>query len=107
MLVPIFDELGAAAKRTLPKYRPRGYSHDDSDEEDLIRKAVKKEVPDAEVLAVGLVPVLDRWVVEVGAVWLVHVARRFLPARVRAFVDLARQRFASEKPWLEATRRLP
>ena len=48
-----------------------------------------------------LVPVLDRWVVEVGAVWLVHVARRFLPARVRAFVDLSRQRFATEKPWLK------
>lgn len=32
-LVPLFDEIGAAAKRTLPKYHPRGYTHHDSDEE--------------------------------------------------------------------------
>jgi hypothetical protein len=53
-MVPIFDELGAAAKRTLPKYRPRGYVHHESDEEDLITAAVKKEYRDAEVLAVGV-----------------------------------------------------
>ena len=49
-----------------------------------------------------LVPVLDDWVVEVGAVWLVHVVRRFLPVRVRAFADLARERFTREPPWLVA-----
>lgn len=47
-----------------------------------------------------LVTVLDPFVVEVGAVWLVHAARRFLPARVRAFVELARARFARERPWV-------
>ena len=53
-LVPLFDELGAAAKRTLPKYRPRGYIHHESGEDGLIRDAVKAELPDAEVLAVGV-----------------------------------------------------
>lgn len=50
--VPLFDALGTAAARTLPKYRPRGYVH--HDEEELIRDAVKQEVADAEVLALGL-----------------------------------------------------
>ncbi len=53
-LVPLFDALGAAAKRTLPKYRPRGYTHHESGEDDLIRAAVKEELPDAEVLGVGV-----------------------------------------------------
>lgn len=48
-----------------------------------------------------LVPVLDGAAVEVGAVWLVHASRRFLPARVRAFVDLARERFGPDPPWLK------
>lgn len=38
--------------------------------------------------------------VDVGSVWLVHRARAFLPARVRAFVELARERFAASPPWL-------
>lgn len=46
-----------------------------------------------------LVPVLGGAVVDVGAVWIVHAARRFLGARVRAFVDLARERFAGQPPW--------
>ncbi|NUP07428.1 MAG: LysR family transcriptional regulator [Polyangiaceae bacterium] len=49
-----------------------------------------------------LTPVLDGCVVDVGSVWLIHLARRFLPARVRAFVDLARDHFVSEPPWLRA-----
>lgn len=53
-LVPLFDEIGAAAKRTLPKYRPRGYVHHDSDEEKLIKEVVKNEFPDGEVLHVGV-----------------------------------------------------
>lgn len=53
-LVPLFDEIGAAAKRTLPKYHPRGYVHHDSDEEKLIRNAVKAEFPDAKVLQAGV-----------------------------------------------------
>lgn len=41
-----------------------------------------------------LVPVLQDWTVEVGAIWLLHPARRILPARVRAFLELSRGRFA-------------
>ncbi len=47
-----------------------------------------------------LVTVLDDWVVDVGSVWLVHAARRFISARVRAFADLARERFSREPPWV-------
>ncbi len=46
-----------------------------------------------------LVPVLRTDAVDVGSVWLLYPAHRFLPARVRAFVDLARERFASAPPW--------
>ncbi len=53
-IVPVFDALGAAAKRTLGKYIPRGYTQHDSDEEKLLEAAIKAEVPDAEVLAVGV-----------------------------------------------------
>jgi DNA-binding transcriptional LysR family regulator len=42
--------------------------------------------------------------IEVGSVWLVHPAGRFLPARVRAFVGLARERFGAKAPWLVDTR---
>jgi hypothetical protein len=52
--VPLFDELSAAAKRTLPKYRPRGYTHHESGEDNLISAAVKEQIPDAEVLGVGV-----------------------------------------------------
>jgi DNA-binding transcriptional LysR family regulator len=51
-----------------------------------------------------LMTVLDDWAVEVGSVWLLHAARRFLPARVRAFAQLARQRFATAPPWVVARR---
>lgn len=53
-IVPILDELAAAAKRTLPKYRPRGYTHHDSSEQELILNAVKAELPDADDIAVGV-----------------------------------------------------
>lgn len=49
-----------------------------------------------------LVTVLGDCVVEVGSVWLVHAARTFLPARVRAFAELARERFSKDPPWLVA-----
>lgn len=52
-MMPLFEEIGAAAKRTLPKFRPRGYTHHDSSEEKLMVQALKQEVPDAEVLGVG------------------------------------------------------
>ena len=47
-----------------------------------------------------LVSVLGGGAVDVGAVWLLYPARRFLPARLRAFVDLARERFTRSPPWL-------
>jgi DNA-binding transcriptional LysR family regulator len=50
-----------------------------------------------------LTPILDDWVVEVGSVWLLHAARRLLAARVRAFAELARARFATVPPWVPAT----
>jgi len=50
-----------------------------------------------------LVPVLGACVVDVGAVWLLYPARRFLPARLRAFVDLARERFVGSPPWNETS----
>jgi DNA-binding transcriptional LysR family regulator len=39
-----------------------------------------------------LVTVLDAWTVEVGGIWLLHAAGRLLPARVRTFLTLARER---------------
>jgi DNA-binding transcriptional LysR family regulator len=47
-----------------------------------------------------LVPVLGACLVDVGAIWLLYPARRFVPARLRAFVDLAQERFTSSPPWL-------
>ena len=41
--------------------------------------------------------VLDRSIVDVGSAWLVHAARRFLAARVKAFVGLARRRLADPR----------
>ncbi len=56
-----------------------------------------------------LTGVLDDSTIDVGAVWVVHAARRILPARVRAFVELTRERFAGAPPWLapRAERALP
>jgi hypothetical protein len=48
----IFDALSNAAKKTLPKYRPRGYTHHDDDK--LIKEAVKQQIPDAQFLEVGV-----------------------------------------------------
>ncbi|HEY1584689.1 MAG TPA: hypothetical protein VGH63_03320 [Polyangia bacterium] len=48
----IFDALGNAAKRTLPKYRPRGYTHHDDD--GLIKDVAKERIPDAQILEVGV-----------------------------------------------------
>lgn len=46
-----------------------------------------------------LVSVLGSRPLEVGSVWLLYPSHRFLPARVRAFVDLARERFGKARPW--------
>lgn len=48
-----------------------------------------------------LVSLLEAFVVDVGAVWLVHKASRYLEPRVRAFVDLALERFGKHPPWLK------
>jgi DNA-binding transcriptional LysR family regulator len=52
-----------------------------------------------------LIPVLADWVVDVGSVWFVHAARRFLPARVSTFADLAKERFGREPPWVASSHR--
>jgi DNA-binding transcriptional LysR family regulator len=48
-----------------------------------------------------LVPVLDDWLTDVGSVWLVHPANRYLAARVRSFVELATSRLGRQPPWLQ------
>ena len=53
-IVPVLDELAATAKRTLPKFQPRGYIHHEGDDDDLIRNAVKKEIPGVDFLKVGV-----------------------------------------------------
>jgi hypothetical protein len=53
-IVPLFDEIGAAAKRTLKNYRPTAYKFHDSSEESLIKDAVKKQIADAVILGAGL-----------------------------------------------------
>jgi DNA-binding transcriptional LysR family regulator len=53
-----------------------------------------------DILRKRLVALLDEWVVDVGAVWLVHGARRLPSARVRAFTLLAREHFGPEPPWV-------
>jgi hypothetical protein len=53
-IVPLFDEIGAAAKRTLKNYKPTNYKFHDSSEESLIKDAVKEKIPDAEILGFGV-----------------------------------------------------
>jgi hypothetical protein len=53
-IVPLFDAIGAAAKKTLPNWQPRNYTHHESGEDELIKNAVKEEVPDAEILESGV-----------------------------------------------------
>jgi hypothetical protein len=53
-IVPLFDEISAAAKRTLKNYRPTGYKFHESSDEALIKNAVKEKIPDAEIFAVGV-----------------------------------------------------
>ncbi len=51
-LAGVFDAIAGAAKKTLPKYRPRGYTHHDDD--GLIEDVVKRKIPDAQILEVGV-----------------------------------------------------
>lgn len=53
-IVPLFDEIGAAAKRTLPNFRPTSYKNHDAADENLIKEAVKEKIPDAQILGVGI-----------------------------------------------------
>lgn len=59
-LLPLFEAIGEAAKRTLPNYHPHGYTHHGDD--DLIRASIKDELPGAEVLGVGVMS--DTWNIE-------------------------------------------
>ncbi|MEW5848067.1 MAG: LysR family transcriptional regulator [Myxococcota bacterium] len=54
-----------------------------------------------------LVPVLEDFVVDVGAVLLVHPTARYLTARVRTFVELAQERLARNPPWVVRDGELP
>jgi DNA-binding transcriptional LysR family regulator len=51
-----------------------------------------------------LVAVLDSFAAEVGSVWLLHPAQRYLAARVRTFVELAVQRLGKAPPWIVSGR---
>lgn len=53
----------------------------------------------ADVQQGRLVPVLEDWGVDAGAVWLVHPTQRYLAARVRTFLELALERLA-HVPWV-------
>jgi hypothetical protein len=53
-IVPLFDEIGAAAKRTLKNYWPAGYKYHEASDETLIKDAVKEKIPDAEIFRVGV-----------------------------------------------------
>jgi hypothetical protein len=53
-IVPLFDEIGAAAKRTMKNYWPSGYKFHESSDESLIKDAVKEKIPDAKILDVGV-----------------------------------------------------
>ena len=47
-----------------------------------------------------LVAVLGGRSVDVGAVWLLYPARRPVPARLRAFIDVVRTQFRGGPPWV-------
>jgi hypothetical protein len=53
-IVPLFDEIGAAAKRTLKNYQPTGYKFHESADETLIKEAVQEKIPDAQIMGVGV-----------------------------------------------------
>ena len=53
-IVPMFDEIGAAAKLTLKNYRPTGYEFHEASDERLIKDAVKQRIPDAQILGTGV-----------------------------------------------------
>ena len=78
----VFDAIGNAAKHTLPKYRPRGYTHHDDD--GLIKDVVKQRIPDASILEVGVS----------SADWEIEKLRNGLP-RVRYKYGMAWVKTAS------------
>ena len=51
-MTEVFDAIASAAKKTLPKYRPRGYTHHEDD--GIIKDVVKEKIPDAQILEVGV-----------------------------------------------------
>jgi DNA-binding transcriptional LysR family regulator len=67
--------------------------------------AIFPEFACAEDIRLGrLVPVLDDWTGEVGAIWLLHPTRRYLTARVKAFVDLIAERLSGVDGWIAPER---
>ena len=52
-----------------------------------------------DIRAGRLVPVLDDWLADHGAVFLVFAGNRHLAPKIRAFVDLAVEWFRKEAPW--------
>jgi DNA-binding transcriptional LysR family regulator len=46
-----------------------------------------------------LVPVLESFEAPASPIYAVYPSRRFLPAKVRAFVDFLVERFAGAKEW--------
>jgi hypothetical protein len=50
---PIFDAINAAAKKTLPDFKPRGWDKHEGNEDDIIRDIVKKKHPGTEIMQVG------------------------------------------------------
>ena len=53
-IVPLFDEIGAAAKRTLKTYRPAGYEFHEASDERLVKDAVKERIPDVQIMRTGV-----------------------------------------------------
>ncbi|HEX6834794.1 MAG TPA: hypothetical protein VF132_14750 [Rudaea sp.] len=53
-IVPLFDEIGAAAKRTLPNFRPTSYKFHEASDEALIKEAIKDKMPEAVILETGV-----------------------------------------------------
>ncbi len=52
-----------------------------------------------DIRAGRLVPVLDDWLADHGAVFVVFAGNRHLAPKIRAFVDLAVESFAKAPPW--------
>jgi DNA-binding transcriptional LysR family regulator len=50
------------------------------------------------IAAGELLPVMPRWQLQTGSIWLVHPAKRNLPAKVTAFRDFVVAEFTQSPP---------